>query len=126
MCTNLVLLRESDTIIDQTTLEAKIRRGIEEYEQDRFTLVSSRFALNCTVPSRIALFLVERYRKRGYKSIYMNRSYKYSLFLVLTVCKICTLKVKMPLLLLIVFIIMKLHPFSCQPLKCKWYITLMG
>ena len=53
MCTNLVLIlkndvvitsrghgsyrlvpvRESDTLIDQTTLEAKIRRGIEEYEQ---------------------------------------------------------------------------------------------
>ena len=29
----LVPVRESDTLIDQTTLEAKIRRGIEEYEQ---------------------------------------------------------------------------------------------
>ena len=31
----LVPVRESDTIIDQTTLEAKIRRGIEEYEQGK-------------------------------------------------------------------------------------------
>ena len=28
-------VRESDTLIDQTTLEAKIRRGIEEYEQGK-------------------------------------------------------------------------------------------
>ena len=28
-------MRESDTLIDQTTLEAKIRRGIEEYEQGK-------------------------------------------------------------------------------------------
>ena len=32
----LVPVRESDTIIDQTTLEAEVRRGIEEYEQGRF------------------------------------------------------------------------------------------
>ena len=31
----LVPVRESDTLIDQTTLEAKIRRGIEEYEQGK-------------------------------------------------------------------------------------------
>ena len=31
----LVPIKESDTIIDQTTLEAKIRRGIEEYEQGK-------------------------------------------------------------------------------------------
>ena len=31
----LVPLRESDMLIDQTTLEAKIRRGIEEYEQGK-------------------------------------------------------------------------------------------
>ena len=31
----LVPVRESDTIIDQTTLETKIRRGIEEYEQGK-------------------------------------------------------------------------------------------
>ena len=31
----LVPVRESDKLIDQTTLEAKIRRGIEEYEQDK-------------------------------------------------------------------------------------------
>ena len=30
-----VPVRESDTLIDQTTLEAKIRRGIEEYEQGK-------------------------------------------------------------------------------------------
>lgn len=28
-------MRESDMLIDQTTLEAKIRRGIEEYEQGK-------------------------------------------------------------------------------------------
>ena len=31
----LVPVRESDTLIDQTTLEAKIRRGIQEYEQGK-------------------------------------------------------------------------------------------
>ena len=31
----LVPVRESDTIIDQTTLGAKVRRGIEEYEQGK-------------------------------------------------------------------------------------------
>ena len=31
----LVPVRESDTLIDQTTLEAKIRCGIEEYEQGK-------------------------------------------------------------------------------------------
>ena len=31
----LVPVRESDTLIDQNTLEAKIRRGIEEYEQGK-------------------------------------------------------------------------------------------
>ena len=31
----LVPVRESDTIIDQTTLEAEVRRGIEEYEQGK-------------------------------------------------------------------------------------------
>lgn len=31
----LVPVRESDTVIDQSTLEAKIKRGIEEYEQGR-------------------------------------------------------------------------------------------
>ena len=31
----VVHMRESDTLIDQTTLEAKIRRGIEEYEQGK-------------------------------------------------------------------------------------------
>ena len=31
----LVPVRESDMLIDQTTLEAKIRRGIEEYEQGK-------------------------------------------------------------------------------------------
>jgi hypothetical protein len=30
-----VPVRESDTLIDQSTLEAKIRRGIEEYEQGK-------------------------------------------------------------------------------------------
>ena len=28
-------IKESDTLIDQTTLEAKIRRGVEEYEQGK-------------------------------------------------------------------------------------------
>ena len=28
-------MRESDMLIDQSTLEAKIRRGIEEYEQGK-------------------------------------------------------------------------------------------
>ena len=31
----LVPVRESDTLIDQTTVEVKIRRGIEEYEQGK-------------------------------------------------------------------------------------------
>ena len=31
----LVPVRESDMLIDQSTLEAKIRRGIEEYEQGK-------------------------------------------------------------------------------------------
>ena len=31
----LVPIKESDTLIDQTTLEAKIRRGVEEYEQGK-------------------------------------------------------------------------------------------
>ena len=35
----LVPVRESDTLIDQTTLEAKIRRGIEEYEQGKLSKI---------------------------------------------------------------------------------------
>lgn len=49
--------------------------------------INCRFALNCTVHARIAQFFVERYRNRGYKPVNMNRSYKYSLFFVGTVCK---------------------------------------
>ena len=32
----LVPVKESDMLIDQNTLEAKIKRGIEEYEQGKF------------------------------------------------------------------------------------------
>ena len=42
---------------------------------------------NCSVPTKIALFFVERYRYRGgiYKPIKMNRSYIYPLIFVGTV-----------------------------------------
>ena len=40
---------------------------------------------NCTVPTKIALFFVERYRNRRYKPIKMNRSYIYPLIFVGTV-----------------------------------------
>ena len=35
MTVRLVPIKDSDTLIDKATLEAKIRRGIEEYEQGR-------------------------------------------------------------------------------------------
>ena len=40
---------------------------------------------NCTVPTKIALFFVERYRNKRYKPIKMNRSYIYPLIFVGTV-----------------------------------------
>ena len=50
--------------------------------------INCRFALTCTVHTRIAQFFVERYLNRGYKPVNMNRSYKYSLFFVGTVCNV--------------------------------------
>ena len=57
----------------------------------------------------------------------MNRSYKYSLFLVGTVCKIYLyIKGKNAVAFAYCIHYYEVTSFSGDSLKCKWYISLMG
>ena len=55
-------MRESDLLIDQTTLVAKIRRGIEEYEQGKVYRVKEGIVDGFLVGTGVIFFLFIIYK----------------------------------------------------------------